>query len=53
MFIIITDWCQWCDFCIFTCKRISVKCILPIEDWEQKYVSDLENYFDEIIAPEI
>ena len=47
------DWCQWCDFCIFTRKGISVEHIFPDKDWEQKYIPELENYFDENIAPEL
>ena len=47
------DWCQWCDFCIFTSKGISVERIFPDKDWEQKYIPELEIYFDENIAPEL
>ena len=44
---------HWCDFCIFTCKGISVQRIKPDHDWQKKHIPELESYFDDYILPEL
>ena len=47
------DLYHWCDFCIFTCKGLSVQRILPDRMWQEKYISELESFFDDYIVPEL
>ena len=44
---------DWCDFCIYTCKGVSVERIFQDDAWQQKNIHELETYFDTYIAPEL
>ena len=43
----------WCDFCVYTCKGFSVQRNSPDREWQEKYIPELESYFDQYIVPEL
>jgi NAD-dependent dihydropyrimidine dehydrogenase PreA subunit len=47
------DMCHWCDFCIYTLKGVAVEKIWLDSEWSNKYVIELESYFDGHMLPEI
>ena len=47
------DLYHWCDFCVFTLKGIEVQRIWLDTSWCNKYVPELESYFDAYMLPEI
>lgn len=47
------DLYYWCDFCIYTCKGLSVQRISPDHEWQRKCIPELESYFDNHIVPEL
>ena len=48
-----SDLSKWCDFCIYTCKGISVERIFPAKDWQKNAIPRLQKYFDDFMLPEI
>ena len=47
------DLYQWCDFCVFTCKGLSIQRIFPDSAWQEKYIPELESFFDNCTVPKI
>ena len=48
-----SDLYDWCDFCIYTCRGLSVQRISPDLEWQRKCIPELESYFDYHIVPEL
>ena len=48
-----SDSAAWCDFCIYTCKGISVERIFPDQQWQEGAIPQLEKYFHNFMSPEI
>ena len=47
------DMYDWCDFCVYTPKGIEVERIWLDIEWHQKYVVELDSYYDAYLLPEI
>lgn len=47
------DVCHWCDFCVYTLHGVAVERIWLDIDWYNKYILELESYFDGYMLPEI
>ena len=47
------DLYDWCDFCVYTCKGMSVQHILPDFKWQEESIPLLESFFDDYMLPEI
>ena len=48
------DCFKWCDFCIFTCKGLSVQRIFPYTNLQEDEIPVLEPFFfDDFLLPEI
>ena len=47
------DLYYWCDFCVFTLKGVEVQRIWLDTSWCNKYIPELESYFDAYMLPEI
>ena len=43
---------HWCDFCVYTCKGFSVQRIFLNNSWQERYIPELESYFDYFILLE-
>ena len=43
----------WCDFCVYTTKGIIVQRVAADENWRTNYIPQLEEYYDNVILPEI
>ena len=43
----------WCDFCVFTLHGVAVERIWLDTEWCNKYIPELESYFDVYILPEM
>ena len=48
-----TDLYHWCDFCIYTCKGLSVQRIHQNSTWQEKCIPKLESFYDECILPKL
>ena len=48
-----TNLYDWCDFCVYTNKGVSIEHIFLDEEWQLKNIPKLEMYFDTYIAPEL
>ena len=48
-----SDSCGWCDFCVYTTKGILVERIYPDQEWEQKCIPQLKEYYFKHILPEL
>ena len=44
---------DWCDFRVYTCKGMSVQCILPDFKWQEESIPLLESFSDDDMLPEI
>ena len=44
------DLCEWCDFCIYTCKG---EHIFPDHKWQENAIPQLQLFFDDFMLPEI
>ena len=40
------DLYRWCDFCIYTCKGLSVQRIYCDIEWQATFIPQLETYFE-------
>lgn len=47
------DMCDWCDFCVYTLKGVAIERIFLDTEWCDKYILELESYFDAYMLPEI
>ena len=47
------DLYHWCDFCIYTCKGLSVQRIHQNSTWQERCIPKLESFYDECILPEL
>ena len=47
------DMYPWCDFCIYTLKGVSVERFWLDVDWCNRYIPELESFFDAFMLPEI
>ena len=50
---VIMDMYDWCDFCVYIPKGIEVERIWFDTEWHQKYVVELDRYYDAYLLPEI
>ena len=48
-----SDLYDWCDFCVFSNYGVMVERITLDMEWVQKYIDQLEHYYDEYVLPEI
>ena len=44
---------QWCDFCVYSMKGVTVERIWPDKVWQEKCLPKLDKYFFEHILPEL
>ena len=44
-----SDLCEWCNFCIYTCKGEHI----PDQKWQENAIPQLQPYFDDFMLPEI
>ena len=44
---------KWCDFCIYTTHGIAVQRIYPDRCWQTENVPTLEDFYDNLLLPEI
>ena len=44
---------HWCDFCVYTLQGVAIERIWLDSDWCNKYILELESYFDGYMLPEI
>ena len=51
--LVASDRAKWCDFCMFTLKRVCVQCIFPNEGWRKEISPQLHEYFFKHILPEV
>lgn len=47
------DVASWCDFCVYTPVGIATERIYPCTEWQSKCITQLEEYFDMHMLPEI
>ena len=47
------DFCEWCDFCVYTTKGILIEGIYPDPEWVKNRITQLTDYFESEILPEI
>ena len=47
------DMYDWCDFCVYIPKDIEVERIWLDIEWHQKYVVELNSYYDAYLLPKI
>ena len=48
-----SDLCKWCDFCVYTCKGISVEGIFHNKKLQKDAILQLQSFFDDFMLPEI
>ena len=44
---------KWCDFCIYTTHGIAIQRIYPDRCWQTENVPKLEDFYDNLLLPEI
>ena len=48
-----SDFCEWCDFCVYTTEGILIERIYSDSEWIKNSVPQLTDYFENEILPEI
>ena len=51
--VVSMDICHWCNFCVYTPHGVAIERIWFDPGWYNKYILELESYFDGYILPEI
>ena len=44
---------HWCDFCVYTPMGVTVEKITLDKEWIEESISKLEDYYDNVILPEL
>ena len=48
-----SDVCEWCDFCVYTTKGVLIERIYTDFDWVESGITQLTDYFENEMLPEI
>ena len=47
------DFCEWCDFCVYTTKGVLIERICTDSEWVKSGITQLTDYFEGDMLPEI